>query len=418
MDMKKNILLIALLGISLVSCYKSQLDPVSGVFPVPTEVKASEFTAASATSVKGEQGRLIDVDLKSNTASVHLAIVGNKYYLTENVYLGALEATATNGTFIAAKTTVNGIGSKEGRITVSRVPVDTEKKTYSIDDIYTINAVLFLVDGAPVKIEWTGKLEFHPDPVIGDIIVENQMADATSMTDAGKKKHLINLVDGDGNPSGCFEIFVEPEATSIVGTYTCKEYAELAGEAGLIANGYYIEYGGVVYSGGSYFMKDGVRVDVAAGQTVVIAQLTDKSYVFNVAGTDIVVAGTEMGEGIVFDHAGVDTKSVTDAGKDKHLINVTEDDAPFATFEIFCETGANITGTYLCKEYAETTGESLIIANGYYIEYGGVVYSGGSYYMKDGVRVDIAAGDLVTIAQAGEKLYSFCGNGFAILVKF
>lgn len=418
MDMKKNILLIALLGISLVSCYKSQLDPVSGMFPVPTEVKASEFTAASATSVKGEQGRLIDVDLKSNTASVHLAIVGNKYYLTENVYLGALEATATSGTFIAAKTTVNGLGTKEGRITVSRVPVDTEKKTYSLDDIYTINAVLFLVDGAPVKFEWTGKLAFYPDPIVGDIVVGNQMTDTVSDTEAGKKKHLINLVDDSGNPSGCFEIFVEPDATSIAGTYLCKEYAEMAGEAGLIANGYNIEYGGVVYSGGSYFMKDGVRVDVAAGQTVVIAPLTDKSYVFNVAGTDFVVAGTEMGEGIVFDHAGVDTKSVTDAGKDKHLINVTEDDAPFATFEIFCETGANITGTYLCKEYAEMAGESLIIANGYNIEYGGVVYSGGSYYMKDGVRVDIAAGDLVTIAQAGENLYSFCGNGFTVLVKF
>ena len=358
MDMKKNILLIALLGISLVSCYKSQLDPVSGMFPVPTEVKASEFTAASATSVKGEQGRLIDVDLKSNTASVHLAIVGNKYYLTENVYLSALEATATSGTFIAAKTTVHGIGSKEGRITVSRVPVDTEKKTYSLDDIYTINAVLFLADGAPVKFEWTGKLEFHPDPVIGDIIVENTMADAASATEAGKMKHLITLVDGDGNPSGTFEIYTEVDATSIAGT----------------------------------------------------------SYVFNVAGTDIVVAGSEMGEGVVFGTAGADAVSTTEAGKNKHLVTVTEDDAPAGTFELYTEVDADITGTYVCKEFAEMLGESLIIANGYNIPDWGI--SGGSYYMKDGVRVDINAGELVTVVKAGEKLYSFCGNGFTYLVKF
>ena len=414
MDMKKNILLIALLGISLVSCYKSQLDPVSGKFPVPTEVKASEFTAASATSVKGEQGRLIDVDLKSNTASVHLAIVGNKYYLTENVYLGALEATATSGTFIAAKTTVNGLGTKEGRITVSRIPVDTEKKTYSLDDIYTINAVLFLVDGAPVKFEWTGKLAFYPDPIVGDIVVENQMTDTVSDTDAGKKKHLINLIDGDGNPSGCFEIFVEPDATTIVGTYTCKEYAEMAGEAGLIANGYNFPDWGI--SGGSYFMKDGTRVDVAAGQTVVIAQLSDKSYVFNVAGTDIVVAGSEMGEGVVFGTAGADAVSTTEAGKNKHLVTVTEDDAPAGTFELYTEVDADITGTYVCKEYAEALGESLIIANGYNFPDWGI--SGGSYYMKDGVRVDINAGELVTVVKAGEKLYSFCGNGFTYLVKF
>ena len=414
MDMKKNILLIALLGISLVSCYKSQLDPVSGKFPVPTEVKASEFTSASATSVKGEQGRLIDVDLKSNTASVHLAIVGNKYYLTENVYLGALEATATSGTFIAAKTTVNGLGTKEGRITVSRIPVDTEKKTYSLDDIYTINAVLFLVDGAPVKFEWTGKLAFYPDPIVGDIVVENQMTDTVSDTDAGKKKHLINLIDGDGNPSGCFEIFVEPDATTIVGTYTCKEYAEMAGEAGLIANGYNFPDWGI--SGGSYFMKDGTRVDVAAGQTVVIAQLSDKSYVFNVAGTDIVVAGSEMGEGVVFGTAGADAVSTTEAGKNKHLVTVTEDDAPAGTFELYTEVDADITGTYVCKEYAEALGESLIIANGYNFPDWGI--SGGSYYMKDGVRVDINAGELVTVVKAGEKLYSFCGNGFTYLVKF
>ncbi len=414
MDMRKNILLIALLGISLVSCYKSKLDPVSGMFPVPTEVKAGEFTAASATSVKGEQGRLIDVDLKSNSASVHLAIVGNKYYLSENVYLGAMEATATNGNFISAKTTVNGIGTKDGRITVSRVPVDTEKKTYSLDDIYTISAVLFLVDGAPVKIEWTGKLAFYPDPVIGDIIVENQMTDAVSDTEAGMKKHLINLVDDSGNPSGCFEIFVDPAATSIAGTYLCKEYAEAAGEAGLIANGYNFPDWGI--SGGSYFMKDGVRVDVAAGQTVVIAPLTDKSYVFNVAGTDFVVAGTEMGEGIVFGYAGVDTASDTEAGKKKHLVNVTEDGAPVAVFELFTEVDADITATYLCKEYAEAAGEAGIIANGYNFPDWGI--SGGSYYMKDGARVDISAGQLVTVAKAGDKLYSFCGDGFTYLVKF
>ena len=39
-------------------------------------------------------------------------------------------------------------------------------------------------------------------------------------------------------------------------------------------------------------------------------------------------------------------------------------------------------------------------------------------YMKDGVRVDINAGELVTVVKAGEKLYSFCGNGFTYLVKF
>ena len=413
--MKKNILLISLLGLSLVSCYKSQLDPISGeIFPAPTEVSASDITSVSATSVKGDQGRLIDVEMKGGSTTIHLAIVGSRFFLYENVYLEAEEAVATNGNFIASKTTVNGVASKQGRITVSRDPVDKEKKTYSLDDVYNIKVVLFLTDGTPVKAEWTGKLAFYPDPIVGDIVVENLMADATSDTQAGMKKHLISLTDGDGNPAGTFEIFVDPTATSIAGTYVCKEYAENLGEAGIIANGYNFPDWGI--SGGSYFMKDGERVDVAAGQIVVIAPLTDKSFVFNVAGTDIVVAGTEMGEGIVFGCSGVDTAAPPAAGKQKHLITVTEDDAPAATFELFTEPDADMTGTYLCKEYAENLGEAGIIANGYNFPDWGI--SGGSYYMKDGNRVDINAGELVTVVKAGDKLYSFCGNGFSTLVKF
>ena len=61
-------------------------------------------------------------------------------------------------------------------------------------------------------------------------------------------------------------------------------------------------------------------------------------------------------------------------------------------------------------------GESLIIANGYNFPDWGI--SGGSYYTVDGARVDINAGDLVTVAKAGDKLYSFCGAGFTYLVKF
>jgi len=412
--MKKNILLICCFVLGLSACYKPVLDPLSGKFPAPTVVEGDgAFTGASATSVKGDNGRLIGVDLDGNT-KVHLALVGNKFFLTENTYIEATAAAAQNGNFISGQTTVNGKGVKSGRVVVARQAVDTEKKTYSLDDVYTINCVLFCEDGTPYRMEWSGKLAFYPDPVIGDIIVENQMADTVSDTDAGKKKHLINLIDGDGNPSGCFEIFVEPDATTIVGTYTCKEYAEMAGEAGLIANGYNFPDWGV--SGGSYFMKDGTRVDVAAGQTVVIAQLSDKSYVFNVAGTDIVVAGSEMGEGIVFGTAGADAVSTTEAGKNKHLVTVTEDDAPAGTFELYTEVDADITGTYVCKEYAEGLGESLIIANGYNFPDWGI--SGGSYYMKDGVRVDINAGELVTVVKAGEKLYSFCGNGFTYLVKF
>ena len=411
--MKKNILLIGCLILGLSSCYKSVLDPLSGAFPAPNLVDGTAISSASATSEKGENGRLITVDL-SGSNKVHLVLVGSKYFLSENTYIEATAAAAQNGNFISGQTSVDGKGVKSGRVVVERVPVDTEKKTYSLDDVYTIKCVLFCEDGTPYKVEWTGKLAFYPDPIVGDIVVENKLNDATSDTAAGMKKHLITLTDGDGNAAAVFEIFVDPAATSIAGTYECKEYAENLGEGGIIANGYNFPDWGI--SGGSYFMKDGVRVDVAAGQKVVIAPLSEKSFVFNVAGTDFVVGGTEVGEGLVFGFAGTDTASDTAAGMKKHLVNVTEDGAPAATFELFAEPGADITGTYLCKEYAENLGEALIIANGYNFPDWGI--SGGSFYMKDGTRVDINANELVTVAKAGDKLYSFCGNGFTFLVKF
>jgi hypothetical protein len=311
---------------------------------------------------------------------------------------------------------VNGLKSKSGQITVLREAVDTEKKTYSLDDVYTIKGVLFLDDAsaAPVTFKWSGKLAFYPDPIIGDIVVENALTETVTDTDAGMKKHLFTLTDGDGNPAGCFEIFVSPEASTVAGTYLCKEYAETLGEAGIIANGYNFPDWGI--SGGSYYMKDGARVDIAAGQLVYISQLTDNSFIFNVEGTEFVVAGSELGEGIVFDNAAKDQASATEAGKMKHLVTLTQDDTVMATFELFCEPDADITGTYLCKEYAEGLGESLIIANGYNFPDWGI--SGGSFYMKDGVRVDINAGDLVTVVKAGDKLYSFTGNGFTFLAKF
>lgn len=410
--MKKSIFLIGMMALVLSSCYQSVLDPLSGIFPSPNVV--NEFTSAAATSVKGDKGRMIDIDLNGNT-SVHLALVGNKYYLTENTYTEAQAMAAKNGNFIIGQTKVNGVGVKSGRVEVARVAVDTETNSYSLDDVYTINYVLFCEDGTPYKGSWSGKLAFYPDPVLGDIIIENVLADAASPTEAGMVKHLMNLTDGDGNPAGCFEIFVDPGAATITGTYVCKEYAETLGEGGIIANGYNFPDWGI--AGGSYYMKDGARVDVNAGQTVVIAPLSDKSYIFSIDGTEFVAAGTELGEGIVFTGAGADAASETQAGKMKHLVTVSEDDATVAMFELFTEPAADINGTYTCKEYAENLGESLIFANGYNFPDWGI--AGGSYYMKDGVRVDIGAGELLTVAKAGAKLYVFSGStGYSFLVKF
>ena len=76
--MKKNIILLACMVLGLSACYKSELEPLKGIFPAPTVVSGT--SAATATSEKADGKRLFVVNLNEGGNQFRLNLVGDKYF--------------------------------------------------------------------------------------------------------------------------------------------------------------------------------------------------------------------------------------------------------------------------------------------------------------------------------------------------
>ena len=149
--MKKSIFLIGLMALGLSSCYKSVLDPLTGVFPAPTVAEMTTVAASESAKVEGK--RVFTLELNNGSVTLHAALVGDAYYLTSNAYTEAEASAAKKGNFILGQTTVNGVAVQSGTITITQ---DGEN--------YKLSSVLFLTDGTPYKISWAGTLHYEPDP--------------------------------------------------------------------------------------------------------------------------------------------------------------------------------------------------------------------------------------------------------------
>jgi len=262
--MKKNIFLIALMVLGLSSCYKSQLDPLQGIFPAPTEVNG--FTSASCTYEKVDGQRLFTLNLSDGATTLVATLVGDSYCLTSNAYTEALAATAKKGNFILGQTSVNGTQVKSGTITVNQTPID------EVHNSYTLKAVLFLEDGTPYRITWAGNLDFEPEAVGLGYFFEDVI---TPLEDPAVSKHTLTFHNASDNEvAAVFELLLATGNNEIAGSYTCAEYASAAG---LMCNGYNFPDWGI--SGGSYYLADGNRVDIQAGETLTVTK-ADGVYVF------------------------------------------------------------------------------------------------------------------------------------------
>ncbi|MBR1570115.1 MAG: hypothetical protein IJ651_05230 [Bacteroidales bacterium] len=149
--MKKNIFLIGCMVLGLSACYKSALDPLTGIYPAPTVVEFNPSAGCVASKVDGK--RYFELNLTDGSTNMVATLVGDAYYLTANSYTEAEEVLAKKGNFVLGKTTVNGTQVKSGTITVGQN-----------GENYTLKAVLFLADGTPYKMTWAGQLHFDPDP--------------------------------------------------------------------------------------------------------------------------------------------------------------------------------------------------------------------------------------------------------------
>ena len=294
--MKKNIILIACAALALVSCQqKSVLDPLEGIFTPPTVVES--FSSASCEYEKVDGKRIFTLDLKDGSTSFHATLVGDSYCLTSNAYTEAQESAAKKGNYILGKTSVNGVQVESGTITITQTPID------EVNNSYTLKAVLFLTDGTPYKLSWAGNLSFEPEAAGITAYFEDVV---TPMDDPAVSKHTLTFHDASSNDvTAVFELLLVTGNNEIAGTYTCAEYASAAG---LMCNGYNFPDWGI--SGGSYIMKDGVRVDINAGETLTVTK-SDGSYVFKGSSGYEFQAGVQLSKfGSLTDYSGWGMKMV------------------------------------------------------------------------------------------------------------
>ena len=218
-------------------------------------------------------------------------------------------------------------------------------------------------------------------------------------------KHTIHITDGNALIA-VFELLLDEGDNELARTYECKEYAS---EPGLVCNGYNFPDWGI--SGGSFYMKDGVRIDINAGETLEVKKLAkgayefkgSTGYSFSAAGPDYTPGG---GDVTVYDADEVVGPVAEGSTVMKHTVTMYDGDAVLAVFELLLADGeTNLSGTYDCQEYASEPG---LVCNGYNFPDWGI--SGGSFYMKDGTRVDINAGETVTVTQGADGSLTFTGS--------
>lgn len=276
--MKKIYFMSALvLALGLAGCTNTELDPLTGVFPSPTEtVLSQETTTATINVYKDDRDRRIfDLELSGSGTSLKATLVGDKYFLTANQYSEALDAVAQKGNYILGKTSINGQAVKQGTITVELLSqTDTEE---GCDNTYAISTVLFLEDGTPYKISWTGNFAFEKDAEVGidgyytDTVSAAQ--DASWATIEGVEKHTLLIVDEEGNTLASAELVIAVGG-KLDGDYTCMSYPDKDHYCG---NGYDLSaYGWGI--GGTYYVSDGAYILVNEGEKISVSDLGNGIY--------------------------------------------------------------------------------------------------------------------------------------------
>ena len=139
-------------ALAVVSCTKTTLDPLKGIYPEAQQPVIT--TLVSSSFVKTESARVFHLQFSGeNGAAIKTALVGPRaqYYLEPGVY-GPGEK---NLCFITAggSTTVNGQAIIDGQISVKKE-----------DDTYRFVFVLFDNAGTAYRTSWKGELVYEPDP--------------------------------------------------------------------------------------------------------------------------------------------------------------------------------------------------------------------------------------------------------------
>ena len=429
MIMKKIYLLSAIaLVLGLSACTHTELDPLTGLFPAPTEVTLSP-SAAQVNAYTDEAGRRI-FDLEINDAGTSFAatLVGDKYYLTSNQYSEAIDAVAKKGNFILGRTSVNGKAVKQGTITVDLVeetPTDE-----GCENTYSLSTVIFLEDGTPYKIFWNGRLSFEKDAVLVPAFYYTD-AVATDCTDSDNvlyedvESHTLTIKDPDGNFAAQIKLIRAAGTTykGLAGNYTVKEYAHEDFTAG---NGFDL---GIYYGMapgafviGSYYISDGTVMIINAGETISVSEVADGGfYSIDGDGFSFLAApeGYVPGGATVYDITDAVASDCTDADNvlyedvESHTLTLKDDTGALAAqIKLIRSVGTeDLTGEYTVTEYAHedfTAGNGFDLGVFYGMDPGAFVI--GSYYFdEDGALVIVQPGETISVSKSGD-IYTFEGS--------
>lgn len=418
-------------ALALVSCVKSELDPISKdnpVFPESTVIEATSLTSCVAEK-DGEGRRVFTLDLTDGTTPVHMVLIGNKYFLTANQYTEALDAVAKNGNFVQGKTTLGGKNIKQGYINVSLLE-ETETEA-GCENSYAIAAVIFLEDGAPYKVNWTGKIAFGKDAVLAPTLFYTDTIAADCTLEDGStpvpevESHTLVLKDAAGEFAAQIKLIraTGTKTSQLEGEYTVKEYAHEDFSAG---NGFDL---GVMFGMpagsfviGTYFFVDGALVIVEPGAKITVTDMGNGIYSIDGSDFSFLTApeGYVPGAGPVYDMTDTVAKDCTlEDGStpvedvESHTLVLTDADNAFvAQIKLIRALGTtDLSGSYTVKEYAH---EDFAAGNGFDLgamfgmPAGSMVI--GTYYVGEEGIVIVEPGETIDVSKISDDTYKFEGS--------
>lgn len=402
---------------ALVSCTKTQLDPLKGLYPPANEPVLTSLV--STTVEKTESNRLFTFSFTGQDGStLQTTLVGprSQYYLEPGVYgpgdKNLCFVVSNGGTRINGKTVV------DGQISVKQ---DGEN--------YRFVFVLFDDNVAAYRTLWEGKLVFEPDPEpvkLTELYTAQANTNNTVTIKVGTAGLTLDMV---GTPTGSGYLFTadlySPDGYLHEGVYTPAP-SDVTGE-GQFAPGYeydLTEYGLGVAHWGTVWWADGVARDLSYGSIEVVkkgnkfivtwgSEATYPDWAIFEGEIEALVPGDAPAPDYTYTETlggAVDETFTPVSGVTTHsLVLYNKAGEEVAWFDLVLTEGVtDLSGDYLCKEYAH---EDHTFGNGYDLSAWGMGV-GGSRYISNGNVVLINPGETLSVSKLGDDVYEISGNGF------
>ena len=392
---------------ALVSCTKTELAPLKGIFPAATE---PVLTTLSSSSVeKTDANRYFTVSFSGESgAAVKTTLVGarNQYYLEPGVY---------------------GPGEKN-----LCFAVDGQISVKKDADTYRFIFVLFDAAGNAYRCQWKGQLVYEPDPEPVKL-TELLLAQKNDGSVTVKLGTVGMSIDAMGTPvgDGCALTADLYSADGVLheGVYTAGDGTVL--NPGEFAPGYEFDASswgmGIFHWGTCWWVGENVT-DIKSG-SIEVAKKGAKYLI--TWGSEATYPNWAVFEGSIPELEPADVPTPDYTYTEELAGAVDETFAPVegvtthkltfydaagneaAWFDLVLPDGVtDYSGDYLCKEYAH---EDHTCGNGYDLSSWGMGM-GGSRYIKNGAVVMINPGETVSVAKLGDDVWEFSGDGFDFIV--